>query len=267
MKSSLAELRWIVLPWGAESGERIVIDAVNGEISFYDADDVLVIQLGPDTFGDQAIQVMDALGNAIKAYVETSFLDLPTLEFTAVTDGLGIIGNLYADAFGTGPTSHLDFVMGTNSTGTDTKLIVRSGSPDGVTQRAEIAVTQPVVVDGETWHTSVLQNGWNTVGVTPFQPPGYTRDAGGRVQLRGVMANGTRTNGTTVFNLPAAYRPAKRKQIPISLNPTTSPTTAVVQVLEAGFAPVAGSAPGDVQIYGVGASTVVGFDGASFDLI
>lgn len=46
MRASLASmLRWLVLPWGTTSGQRIVLDSTAGEISLYDASDVLVAEV------------------------------------------------------------------------------------------------------------------------------------------------------------------------------------------------------------------------------
>lgn len=45
MKSFIAALRYLVLPWGRTSGRRIVLDGDNGEILIYDAANTLVVTL------------------------------------------------------------------------------------------------------------------------------------------------------------------------------------------------------------------------------
>jgi hypothetical protein len=46
MKSFIAALRVLVLPFGATTGRRIVLDGVNGVIQFYDTNNVLRMELG-----------------------------------------------------------------------------------------------------------------------------------------------------------------------------------------------------------------------------
>ncbi|MEV5138419.1 hypothetical protein AB0K71_05675 [Streptomyces syringium] len=60
---------------------------------------------------------------------------------------------------------------------------------------------------GETWTALPLAGGWTDFGA-PFQTSIYTKKIDGMVQLAGVIKPGTATNGTTVANLPAGYRPA-----------------------------------------------------------
>lgn len=49
MKSFVAALRNLVLPWGRTTGRRIVLDGDNGEILIYDATDTLVVTLTSQT--------------------------------------------------------------------------------------------------------------------------------------------------------------------------------------------------------------------------
>lgn len=50
MKSLIAGLRRLVLPFGATTGTRIEIDGVAGDIKFYDMNDNLVGFLGPEVW-------------------------------------------------------------------------------------------------------------------------------------------------------------------------------------------------------------------------
>lgn len=47
MKSLVAALRTLVLPWGRTTGTRIVLDGVNGRILIYDANDVVIAEISP----------------------------------------------------------------------------------------------------------------------------------------------------------------------------------------------------------------------------
>jgi hypothetical protein len=57
------------------------------------------------------------------------------------------------------------------------------------------------------WIAATLQNSWVNFGV-PHSPAGYRKDKYGRVHLRGLIKNGTTTNGTTVLTLPVGFRPS-----------------------------------------------------------
>jgi hypothetical protein len=48
VKSSVASLRQLTLPFGATSGQRIELDGVNGEIRIYDSDNNLLILISPE---------------------------------------------------------------------------------------------------------------------------------------------------------------------------------------------------------------------------
>ena len=58
MRSAIASLRSLTLPYGSTSGQRIVLDGVNGTISVYDENGDLLIQMSPEGFA-----VFDADGN------------------------------------------------------------------------------------------------------------------------------------------------------------------------------------------------------------
>lgn len=62
MKSFLAALRNLVLPYGATSGERIVLDSTDGEIDIYNAANVRVVRISPD-----GIQLYDSVTGALSA--------------------------------------------------------------------------------------------------------------------------------------------------------------------------------------------------------
>lgn len=65
-----------------------------------------------------------------------------------------------------------------------------------------------MIVSGEVWTAPTLLNGWTNLG-TPYQTAAFRKMPDGNVQLRGVVANGTKTDGTVMFTLPAGYAPTK----------------------------------------------------------
>ena len=54
------------------------------------------------------------------------------------------------------------------------------------------------------WRAPTLQNSWVYFG-SPHEPPGYYKDATGRVWIRGLVKSGTL--GSPIFTLPAGYEP------------------------------------------------------------
>jgi hypothetical protein len=64
------------------------------------------------------------------------------------------------------------------------------------------------ILEQQSWQTPTLQSGWENYG-SGYNPVGYFKDSLGIVHLRGVVENGTEE--TTIFTLPAAYRPAHRE--------------------------------------------------------
>lgn len=102
-----------------------------------------------------------------------------------------------------------------------------------------------------------LQNGWSPYGST-FPAPGYVKTSGGLVVLKGLIKDGTLTNGTVVANLPVGYRPSSIVTVPTTARTASSTNgPAIVQILT----------NGDVTIHYVNnnaTGTWVSLDGISF---
>lgn len=79
-----------------------------------------------------------------------------------------------------------------------------------------------------------LQNSWISYG-SPFAPAAYIKTSGGVVFLKGLIRDGTLTNGTVVAQLPPGYRPNTTVTVPVTAR-TASGTNgaAVVQILTNG---------------------------------
>lgn len=60
-------------------------------------------------------------------------------------------------------------------------------------------------------------NGWVNFG-DPYAPTAFWKDAFGIVHIHGAVKSGTAAPGTTLFTLPAGYRPAKRQTFPVAGN-------------------------------------------------
>jgi hypothetical protein len=105
----------------------------------------------------------------------------------------------------------------------------------------------PAVLGAPVWTSATLLNSWLDYGGSN-PTPGYTK-LNGVVYLRGTVKSGTTTAGTTIFTLPAGYRPAYNRNF------------AVVSNGAFGFVNVAAS--GDVQI-NVGSNVYLTLDNISF---
>ncbi|HRN90082.1 MAG TPA: prepilin-type N-terminal cleavage/methylation domain-containing protein [Candidatus Saccharibacteria bacterium] len=59
-----------------------------------------------------------------------------------------------------------------------------------------------------SWSSMSLQNGWVIHGTPANTAPEYTKTSDGVVTLKGLIKNGSTSNGVVITNLPAGYRPA-----------------------------------------------------------
>ncbi len=71
------------------------------------------------------------------------------------------------------------------------------------------------VIVQQDWQTPTLLNGWVYYGA-PYNPPAFFIDKNGIVHLRGLVRTGTM--GTSIFTLPAGYRPANRELLVVMTN-------------------------------------------------
>ncbi|MES2136610.1 MAG: hypothetical protein V4502_06070 [Pseudomonadota bacterium] len=77
-------------------------------------------------------------------------------------------------------------------------------------------------VQGPAWVGLSYSNGWADLG-GGYQAGAYTRDGTGRVWTRGTIMGGTLTGGTTVFTLPAGFRPPVKTVWPVIATLNGSP--------------------------------------------
>lgn len=87
MKSALAALQFLVLPAGAISGQRIVLDGVNGEIDVYNVADQLIARI--DTGGIETFRTSDGSMIAKMGPVGIEGIDASS-NLIVLVDGNGI---------------------------------------------------------------------------------------------------------------------------------------------------------------------------------
>jgi hypothetical protein len=231
----LAFLSSLVLPTGATSGARIVLDGGADRIVIYDAGGNVVLVLAatagtvsgqpydPDLtiIGGNGGQVSFRTGNSF----EVAAAELVTAIQGAGTAQQGVLDLKTAD-FGNG-TADL-FLVSTSHDGTVTAsmqfnigggLVAEvigpgTGFLGGLFQPFG-TLLQAAPPDGSAgvaaWTSITLQNGWTQRAGSMkaqyhFVPFSQTGAGGyGATWLKGVIVPGTKTDGTTVFTLPAAY--------------------------------------------------------------
>ena len=120
------------------------------------------------------------------------------------------------------------------------------------------AQTANTLAPAENWHGVGLENGWNIPSPSFFESPGFYKDQGGVVHLKGVVVNGSPSK--PIFHLPAGYRPASGKVITaLGLCAGCTGSAAVLFIVGPNIA-----TPEDGAVIPVGAGTSIGLDGITF---
>lgn len=142
-------------------------------------------------------------------------------EVEAVKSNVNLKANIDSPIF-TGTPSVPTQATADNSTRAATTAFVKNvlanspaleGNPTAPTQTAtnnstRIATTAFVkanITDG-TWQNVIFQDGWGNFG-SPWGNVQYRKKADGVVVVRGLTANATYAPNTTIFTLPAGFRP------------------------------------------------------------
>ena len=119
------------------------------------------------------------------------------------------------------------------------------------------SIDSPLLSD-DPWHEigatgePAFANGWVNHGKPPSESAAFYKDPTGRVHLKGTVKNGT--VNTTIFTLPAGYRPAAALRFAaygVSSTTTTPPYVFV-------------NAAGTVAQSGAGGVAIFQLDGVSF---
>jgi hypothetical protein len=182
MRSFLAALRSLVLPFGQTTGTRLVIDGTLGRISGFDAsnDEVLRIDVSQGFF--------TALGSS------AAQLQAGTLDFFSDTS--------FADTF----FQRGEWGMSENGVNYG---YFRQQIGSGTTPRFQSSV--PIIKDG-SWTAVSYQNGWSDFGGA-YSGASYRMMPDGTVRFRGTCKPGTRTDFTIIFTIGSDYYPATYKQL------------------------------------------------------
>lgn len=220
MKGSLAALlRTLVLPFGVTTGQRIVIDGVNGRIEFYDSTNTRVGVLDTDgitwSAADGSIIDVDPTGTYGGAEID---ITPPTV--SGVTWVPGVILGVDFDATQKYPVLVLE---SPNATGKDFSEIhlIGEGQTDAtdyiwlggdkVTSFGGIHAIDPDPSTSyfapEPWHTPTYGNNWTAGSGAALQYRKLVSPANS-VQLCGSIHSPNPFVSVGVFTLPVGYRPA-----------------------------------------------------------
>lgn len=225
MRSIFAALRSLVLPYGATSGQRIVLDGVNGRISVYDSASRLRLQI---TTSSPELAVYDAAGNLLAAVNDTPGSGsgiVSVLIPTSSPTSLGFSVQQQGDTglrFSVDAAGSLTFGDGTNTLGT-TVGITRSTSPLRLVVSKGLGVADDLNWGGAAY-TDFTPEWRSTTGTDPT--PGNSviescyKVFGRLVHYYGYIQRGsTATNGTGNYaiELPLAgiVRFANQERWPI----------------------------------------------------
>lgn len=272
-------IQYLVIPSGATSGARIVIDGVRGLVLVYDAFSELVASVAGQPF------LNDGFGNfiypGVTAYDET--VQLVAVELTEGQVKFQPIGN---------PTQDVASIIGTNVLGepaniapvmqlispnagvafAQTVLELWGQSPDGSSLQkfrlydlsgadADVQVTGIIRYGQTTWVQPALNAGWANTG-SGFGNFAYRRNALGGVEFTGLIQwNSAATPAPDpVFTLPVGFRPDRNVNIGAqsSPGPGTNPTTETFQITSGGVV--------QVTNYSSGPNTPISFENVAFYL-
>lgn len=290
-------IQTITIPSGATTGTRIVIDGVNGTISVYDANNVLVGQWRSSDAvmlfqNDSMTGLMEFHPSGLPGY--GSF---PGIYFFAANSPGGYAGAAYIQAnpdannspqIGINSGQYLDtsglheargrifmadhglsignidvttqaFVGGWIALD-DNEFILAftdptSGNQVGIfcTTTHNFGTDVPIITD--TWQNVTFSNGWSNNG--GFSACQVRMDTSGYVRLRGSALPGTRTDGTVICTLPAAYVPPATKIVGAAVTASSNPTVLTRLIINTN---------GTIQVFGAGTPVVsVMLDGITFE--
>lgn len=162
---------------------------------------------------------------------ETRIFDLPTASLPAQYHHLPA------------PSASWAFV------GIDYRSTTRGLLAKGIGSSYQSGTANYIASSYSSWTTMTLSSSWVAYGGV-FTTPQYTKTSDNLVTLKGMIRNGTITNGTTLLTLPAGYRPKER----LLFTAISNRAHARIDVLPTGV----------VQLQAGGNATWLTFDGISF---
>ncbi len=109
----------------------------------------------------------------------------------------------------------------------------------------ELSRRNPSSSAGATWTALPLANGWVARSGGYF-PPEIRRMPDGTIRLRGSLANGTNTDGTTIATIPDEFRPTALVVAPVGSAPSSR-----IQISPSGVVLIYGVTRPDLGLDGV----------------
>jgi hypothetical protein len=146
--------------------------------------------VGPETPNDLWKWLIE-LGNRIRALIDKANTPIGATEPTAHAATHASAGSdpVTPAAIGAAAASHVGAALGT-----------------GVHPMPTYSDVGAAAATQQSWQAPTLLNSWVNYGST-LATAEYYKDSIGRVHLKGTVKNGVTTSGTTMFTLPAGYRP------------------------------------------------------------
>lgn len=205
MRSILAALRSLVLPAGATSGQRIVLDGVNGLISVYDSSGDLRLQIQPS---NPELIVYDTDGNLLASISDTPddgagifAVQVPPASPTALAMSVQQQGDTGL-RFAVDATGDLVYGDGTNTLGTTVGLL-RSTSPLRLAISKGLSVADDITWGGATYASFTPE--WRSSSGTDPTPGNSVIESAYKVYGRMVHYYGYIKRGSTASNGTGNY--------------------------------------------------------------
>ena len=227
MRSLIAALRNLTLPFGATTGQRIVLDADQGVILVYDVNNDLVGSIAPDDKPGVYLGGISAYDNLSGQVANMDGVQVAFRAWGPTTPAYVADGRIQSDNSGNSvpvvlvlipPTYHLSghgaeldlFSAVPDAFGFADGYATLSDSSAGTGRPIDFIISGSVyaadpsniVPTRESWHALPLSNAWANVGVG-FQTAQYRRMPDGNVRVRGSIGSGT---ANAFGTLPAGYR-------------------------------------------------------------
>lgn len=265
MRSLIASLRNLVLPAGATSGARIVLDGDDGVILVFDSTGALLASIAPEDAPDGSYL------KGITAYSPNGIINLDDGDIFFLADALDpqyvVQGNITQDnAPGTLRLAPPTFDVGGKRCVVDLNSVANDSSNPNVVlygNNGELVDLYQTgfhyfspgntFTDKEVWHNATLLNG----GVNATTPVQFRMLPTGHVECRGALVGGTLAANTHLFSLPAAgvntrsYIPVQDYRIGAVAQNTGGGTfgTWVLDVQPTGFVSCLGVPTGLTQLH------------------
>lgn len=238
MRSFLAALRTLVLPYGTTTGRRIVLDGINGIIDIFNSSNNVVVEIGDPPTGNPARggfillytgDLAEDQPGAIYASHVTAFNnkvmvrvdgDYETNEEGAL---LFLVGSDYAVS-GDGATIFLttdSLSGGGTAIGSNTAVVVETEYLLANNAKAHTSTGQSqygALPAPENWTAVTYTSPWASFGAAA-QGLQYRKTVTNELQMSGVIKSTAGvSSGSAIATLPTGYRPVLDHEIPGTFN-------------------------------------------------